>query len=90
MLMSLLESFKTFCLNYTMSKKSYSLAELLKELQAAEGIVGHPKRIMQVMENGSSSSYAKKRKKEKMAPKQATQSKKQNPFTSYARSFYDQ
>ena len=40
MLMSLPESFKNLCLNYTMSKWSYSLAELLKELQAAEEIVG--------------------------------------------------
>ena len=31
-LMSLPESFKNFRLNYTMSKRSYSLAELLKEL----------------------------------------------------------
>ena len=39
-LMSLSESYKNFCLNYSMSKESYSLAELLKELQAAEGILG--------------------------------------------------
>ena len=32
MLMSLPESFKNFCLNYSMSKISYSLVELLKEL----------------------------------------------------------
>jgi hypothetical protein len=31
-LMSLPESFKTFCLNYSMGKRLYSLAELLKEL----------------------------------------------------------
>ena len=43
-LMLLLESFKNFRLNYTMSKITYSLAKLLKELQAAEGIVGHPKK----------------------------------------------
>ena len=36
-LMSLPESFKTFRLNYTMGKRLYSLAELLKELQTAEG-----------------------------------------------------
>ena len=30
-LMSLPESFKNFCFNYSMSKGSYSLAELLKE-----------------------------------------------------------
>ena len=40
-IMSLPESFKNFRLNYSMSKGSYSLAELLKELQAAEGILGH-------------------------------------------------
>ena len=33
-LMSLPESYKNFRLNYSMSKGSYSLAELLKELQA--------------------------------------------------------
>ena len=38
-LMSLPESFKNYCLNYTVGKRSYSLAELLKKLQAAEGIV---------------------------------------------------
>ena len=31
-LMSLPESFKNFLLNYTMSKRTYSLTELLKEL----------------------------------------------------------
>ena len=36
-LMSLLESFKNFCFNYSMSKGSYSLVELLKELKVAEG-----------------------------------------------------
>ena len=38
-LMSLLESFKNFCLNYSMSKGTYSLMELLKELQAVEKII---------------------------------------------------
>ena len=36
-LMSLPKSLKKFCLNYIMSKRSYSLVELLKELQAARG-----------------------------------------------------
>ena len=45
-----------------MSKSNYSLAELLKELQAAEGIIGH-KRSLHVMEKGSSSSAKKKGKK---------------------------
>ena len=38
-LISLPESFKAFRLNYSISKESYSLAELLKELQAAERII---------------------------------------------------
>ena len=59
-LMSLPESFKNFHLNYTMSKKSYSLAKLLKELQAAEEIVGHPKKIVQVMKKDYTSSSTKK------------------------------
>ena len=66
-LMSLPESYKNFRLNYSMSKGSYSLAELLKELQAVEGILGHAKSA-QVVEKGSSSS-AKKNKKKKKAPK---------------------
>ena len=38
-LQSLLESFKEFRLNYNMSKKIYSLSELMNELVAAEGIL---------------------------------------------------
>ena len=53
-LMSLPKSLKNFRLNYSMSKGSYSLAELLKELQAVEGILGHAKSV-QVAEKGSSS-----------------------------------
>ena len=44
-LMSLPESFKSFRLNYSMNKGSYSLAELLKELQTTEGILGHTKSV---------------------------------------------
>ena len=62
--MSLPESFKNFRINYSMIKGSYSLAELLKELQAAEGILGHAKSV-QVAEKGSSSSSAKKIKRRK-------------------------
>ena len=65
-LMSLPESFKNFRLNYSMSKGSYSLAKLLKELQAAKGILGHAKSA-QVAEKGSSST--EKNKKKKKAPK---------------------
>ena len=38
----LLDSFKQFYLTYTMNKFFYSLAELLIELQAAEGIIKKP------------------------------------------------
>ncbi|XP_057981340.1 uncharacterized protein LOC131166786 [Malania oleifera] len=41
-LQSLLDSFKQFCLNYNMNKLSYSLIELLKELQVAEGLIRKP------------------------------------------------
>ena len=71
-LMSLPESFKSFRLNYSINKGSYSLAELLKELQAAEEIIGQAKSV-QVAEKGSSS--AKNGKKKRKAPKQSTGSK---------------
>ena len=58
-----------------MSKENYSLAELLKELQAAKGILGHAKSI-QVAEKGSSS--AKKNKKKKKAPKPGAGSKQKS------------
>ena len=44
-LMSLPESFNNFCLNYSMDKGSYSLVELLKELQVGKGILGHAKSV---------------------------------------------
>ena len=72
--MSLPKSFSNFCLPYNMSKSNYSLAELLKELQAAEGIIGH-KRSSHVMEKGSSS-FAKKKGKKKV-PKLDVKPKKQ-------------
>ena len=58
-----------------MSKGSYSLAELLKELQTAEGNLGHAKSA-QVAEKVSSS--AKKNKKKKKAPKPGTISKQKS------------
>ena len=67
-LMSLPESFKTFHLNYIMSKRFYTLAELLNELKVAEGINGQRKTV-QVVEKGSTSASAKKEKKKKKAPK---------------------
>ena len=74
MLMSLPKSFSNFCLTYNLCKSNYSLAELLKELQAAEGIIGH-KRNLQVMEKASSSS-AKKNGKKKV-PKRNAKPKQQ-------------
>ena len=47
-----------------MSKGSYSLTELLKELQAAEEILSHSKSV-QIAEKGSSSFSANKKKKKK-------------------------
>ena len=67
-LMSLPESFKNFRLSYIMSKRSYSLVELLKKFQAAEGIVGQKKSV-HMMEKGSFSSSTKKGKKMKKVPK---------------------
>ena len=71
-----LSPFKNFRLNYSMSKENYSLAELLKELQTAEGILGHAKSA-QVVEKVSSSS-AKKNKKNKNAPKPGVVSKQKS------------
>ena len=65
-LMSLPKSFKNFCLSYTISKRTNSLAELLKELQAVEGILGHAKSV-QVVERGSSSAKKSKKKKKTQA-----------------------
>ena len=76
-LMSLPESFNNFHLNYSMSKGSYSLAELLKELQAAKGILGHVKSV-QVVEKGSYSSSTKRNKKKKKAPKPGACSKQKS------------
>ena len=59
-----------------MSKGSYSLAELFKELQAVEGILGHAKSA-QVAEKGSPSS-TKKNKKKKKAPKPGAVSKQKS------------
>ena len=64
-----------------MSKSNYSLAELLKELQAAEGIIGH-KRSLYVMEKGSSSSAKKgkgKKKVLKLDEKPKKQQQQQKP-----------
>ena len=67
-LTSLPESFNNFRLTYNMSKSYYSLAELLKELQAADGIIRH-KRSLHAKEKGSSSSVKKKVPKLDAKPK---------------------
>ncbi|XP_057962239.1 uncharacterized protein LOC131153797 [Malania oleifera] len=48
------DSFTQFFLNYDMNKLSYSLAELLKDLQVAEALIRKPT-IALVTEKGSSS-----------------------------------
>ena len=53
------------------------MADLLKELQAAEGILGHAQSA-QVAEKGSSSSSAKNNKKKKKAPKPGGVSKQKS------------
>ena len=65
-LMSLPEFFNNFCLTYNISKSHYSLAKLLKEPQAAEGIIGY-RRSLHVMKKGSSS-FIKKGKGKKKVP----------------------
>ena len=54
------------------------MAELLKELQAAEGILGHAKSA-QIAEKGSSSPSAKKNKKKKKLTNQVVLSQSRNP-----------
>ncbi|XP_057953940.1 uncharacterized protein LOC131148231 [Malania oleifera] len=66
-LQSLPDSFKQFFLNYNMNKLSYSLVELLKEFQVAEGIIRKPT-IAFVTDKGSYS-RPKGRKKQKKVQK---------------------
>ena len=62
MLITLLEFFKVFCLSYSKSRGFCSLAEFLKGLQAAQGIIGHQEHL-QVVENDFSSSTKENNKK---------------------------
>jgi gag-polypeptide of LTR copia-type/Zinc knuckle len=66
-LQSLPDSFTNFRLNYNMNKRSYSLSELLKELQAAEGLLKKPSSVMVAVKSGSSKRFAKKKKKKTQA-----------------------
>ncbi|XP_063948029.1 uncharacterized protein LOC135152125 [Daucus carota subsp. sativus] len=63
-LMSLPKSFEQFRLNYNMNKRQYSLAELLTELQAAEGLFRQSVQV-NVAEKGSSSKPKGNKKKKK-------------------------
>lgn len=62
-LMSLPKSFEQFRLNYTMNKRMYSLAELLTELQAAEGIFKQNVQVNVAEKASSSKPKGKKKKK---------------------------
>ena len=64
-LQSLPGSFKQFCLNYNMNKFSYSMAELLKELQAAKGLIKKPV-VAHVIEKISTSKLKRKKKQKKV------------------------
>ena len=66
-LQSLPESFKQFRLNYNMNKFQYTLAELLKELQAAEGL--NRKLGSALVLEKDSASKLKGKKKQKKAHK---------------------
>ena len=64
-LQSLPDSFKQFCLNYNMNKFSYSMTELLKELQATKGLIKKPT-VALVIEKGSTSKPKNKKKQKKV------------------------
>ncbi|XP_063946437.1 uncharacterized protein LOC135151614, partial [Daucus carota subsp. sativus] len=69
-LMSLPKSFEQFRLNYNMNKRQYSLAELLTELQAAEGLFRQSVQV-NVAEKGSSSKPKGNKKKKKAQTQKA-------------------
>ncbi|KAL8134578.1 hypothetical protein AgCh_009559 [Apium graveolens] len=69
-LMSLSKSFKQFRLNYNMNKRQYSLAELLTELQEAEGLFRQSVQV-NVAEKGSSSKPKGIKKKKKAQTQKA-------------------
>ncbi|KAL8088515.1 hypothetical protein AgCh_038337 [Apium graveolens] len=69
-LMSLSKSFEQFRWNYNMNKRQYSLAELLTELQAAEGLFRQSVQV-NVAEKGSSSKPKGIKKKKKAQTQKA-------------------
>ena len=64
-LQSLQDSYKQFCLNYNLNKPQWTLAQLLKELVSAEGLIKNPSTIL-VTERGSSSKPKGNKKKKKV------------------------
>ena len=62
------ESFKEFRLNYNMSKKIYTLSELMNELVVVEGILG----IASVDTNMAEASSSKPKSKDKGGKKRRT------------------
>ncbi|KAL8093572.1 hypothetical protein AgCh_035452 [Apium graveolens] len=69
-LMSLSKSFEQFRLNYNMNKRQYSLAELLTELQAAEGLFRQSVQV-NVADKGSFSKPKGIKKKKKAQTQKA-------------------
>ena len=67
-LQSLPESFDQFVLNYNMNNLNYSLAQLLNELQNAQGMVKKKPATALVTEKGPAS-YPKGKKKQKTVQK---------------------
>ena len=64
-LQSLPGSYKQFCLNYNMNKPQWTLAQLLKELVSAKGLIKKPSTVL-VIERGSSSKPKGNKKKKKV------------------------
>ena len=64
-LWALFDFFKQFFLNYNMNKFSYSMAELLKELQAIESLIKKPV-VAHVAEKGFISKSKGKKNKRKV------------------------
>ena len=64
-LQSLPDSYKQFFLNYNMNKPQWTLAQLLKELVSAEGLIKKPSTLL-VTEKGSSSKLKGNKKKKKV------------------------
>ena len=69
---SLPESFKEFKLNYNMSKKIYSLSELMNELVAAKGILGTSSVDANMVETSTSQPKSNGKGKKKKKKKELT------------------